>query len=81
MPGMTPEPILSKPRLPLAASPKRFGKVAPPLRSMAAPRQMYMVPRVAMKAGTFIRAIRKPENRPMMMASTNTTSRISGTLG
>ena len=60
-------PILVNPVLPRSARPPRFGNVAPPEMSSAAPRATYRTPSVAMNGGTRNRATSRPLSAPAAM--------------
>ena len=69
-----------KPVLPRPSKPAREEKVLPPERMLARPRQMYMVPRVAMKGATFSLVMTMPLTQPMKAPMSRTMKMIMGTL-
>ena len=73
-------PRTLNPVFPSPSYPAISGKVAPPERKFAKPRQMYIVPRVAINGATFSFVMIRPLTHPITAPTTSIMITIIGTL-
>ena len=73
-------PSAFNPTFPSPSKPPIFGKVAPPERKFASPRQIYIVPSVVINAATFNFVMIKPLISPIKQPIQSINTIIAGTV-